>query len=252
MFRTRFTNEIVAEFLPPARSGRKQRLIFLCDGMPSIPRKQSLVTFLAGKGFWVVYPRYRGAWESGGEFLERPPHEDVLELIDELRKGVREAAFGRKFVVDPDEVFVIGGSFGGAVALLCSLDPRVKRVLANSPVVDWSILKTEQKLETSNPSYAAYVREAFGNGYRLRDGNWNKLHRGDFFNPARHVKELDAAKIMIIHAQDDPFIPHQLVARFAQETGIRLKTVRRGGHLRTEDVVRRYWEQIKNFFESNP
>ncbi|HEV2174645.1 MAG TPA: hypothetical protein VGR71_13805, partial [Nitrospira sp.] len=71
MFRTRFKNEILAEFLPPSRTGKKQKLIILCDGMPSIPRKQSLSKFLASKGFWVIYPRYRGAWESGGEFLRK-------------------------------------------------------------------------------------------------------------------------------------------------------------------------------------
>jgi len=61
MFRTRFKKDIVAEFLPPARLGKKQKLIVLCDGMPSIPRKQSLMEFLSGKGYWVFYPRYRGA-----------------------------------------------------------------------------------------------------------------------------------------------------------------------------------------------
>lgn len=40
MFRARFKNDIVAEFLPPARSGKKQNVIILCDGMPSVPRKQ--------------------------------------------------------------------------------------------------------------------------------------------------------------------------------------------------------------------
>jgi hypothetical protein len=84
MFRTRFKKEIVAEFLPPLRAKKKQRLIILCDGLPSIPRKQSLAESLAAKGFWVIYPRYRGTWESDGEFLEKSPHEDVLELLDEL------------------------------------------------------------------------------------------------------------------------------------------------------------------------
>ena len=36
-----------------------------------MPSKQPLAEFLAAKGFWVIYPRYHGAWESGGEFLER-------------------------------------------------------------------------------------------------------------------------------------------------------------------------------------
>ena len=108
MFRTRFKNEIVAEFLPPVRTRKKSRVIILCDGMPSIPRKQGLCEFLAAQGFWVVYPRYRGAWESGGEFLRRSPHEDILDVIDELPNGLVENAFGRKYAVTPDEIFVIG------------------------------------------------------------------------------------------------------------------------------------------------
>lgn len=167
MFRTRFKKEIVVEFLPPVRAGRKNRVIILCDGMPGLPRKQPLMEFLAAKGYWVFYPRYRGAWESGGEFLEKPPHQDVLDVIEELPKGFRELAFGRRFRVAKPEVYVIGGSFGGATSILCSLDPRVRKVIANCAVVDWSILPVEEKTETSNPNYAAYIREAFGNGYRL-------------------------------------------------------------------------------------
>ena len=160
MFRTRFKKDIVAEFLPPRRSSTKQKVIILCDGMPSVPRKQPLAEFLADQGYWVFYPRYRGAWESGGQFLEHSPHEDILHVIDELPRGVTELAFGRRFRPQPDEIFVIGGSFGGAVAILASLDRRVKKVVATCPVVDWSILAQEEKLETSNPSYAAYIRES--------------------------------------------------------------------------------------------
>src|ERR1700678_1780544 len=153
MFRTRFKNEIVAEFLPPARARKKSRVIILCDGMPSMPRKQGLCEFLAGEGFWVVYPRYRGAWESDGEFLERSPHEDILDVVDELPKGIEETAFGRRFDLTPDEIFVIGGSFGGAATILASLDSRVKKVVANCPVVDWGILDRAEKVETSSDNY---------------------------------------------------------------------------------------------------
>src|SRR3984957_13505224 len=111
MFRTRFAKEIVAEVVAPVRARRKARVIILCDGMPSIPRKQGLMEFLAGKGFWVIYPRWRGAWESGGEFMRRSPHEDVLDVIDELPHGLTEIAFGRRFELTPDKIFVIGGSF---------------------------------------------------------------------------------------------------------------------------------------------
>jgi hypothetical protein len=74
----------------------------------------------AGKGYWVFYPRWRGAWESDGEFLEKSPEQDLRDVMDELPKGVREAAFGQRFKLSPDEIFVIGGSFGGTAAILAS------------------------------------------------------------------------------------------------------------------------------------
>jgi alpha-beta hydrolase superfamily lysophospholipase len=249
MFRTRFKKEIVAEFLPPARSNKRQKAIILCDGMPSIPRKQPLVEFLSRKGYWVFYPRWRGAWESGGQFLEKSPHQDMLDIVSELPKGFKELAFGQRFRCSPEQIFIIGGSFGGAAAILSSLDSRITKVIANCPVVDWSILQKEQKKETSNPSYAAYIRQAFGNGYRLSARNWNKLHGGVFYNPVHHVKELTSSKIMIFHAKDDPYIPWKLVDGFARRAGIKIKLFSRGGHVKTEYVVQKYWRQIERFFD---
>jgi pimeloyl-ACP methyl ester carboxylesterase len=250
MFRTRFKKEILAEFLPPTRSSKQQKAIILCDGMPSVPRKQPLVEYLSGKGYWVFYPRWRGAWESGGQFLERSPHQDVFDIVSELPKGIQEIAFGRRFRCSPEKIFVIGGSFGGAAAILSSLDRRITKVIANCPVVDWAILRKEQKKETSNPSYPAYIRAAFGNGYRLSAKNWNKLHDGVFYNPAHHLEELTPSKILIFHAKDDPYIPWKLVDGFARRAGIKLNLLPLGGHLRTESIVRKYWRQIERFFDS--
>jgi|ERR1700677_36106 dipeptidyl aminopeptidase/acylaminoacyl peptidase len=250
MFRTRFKEQIVAEFLPPSRPHKSQKLIILCDGMPSIPRKQSLSEFLAAKGFWVIYPRYRGAWESGGEFLEKSPHEDILDIIDELPKEIEEIAFGRRFQVAPEQIFVIGGSFGGAAALLSSLNPRVSRVIANCPVVDWQILDRSEKLETSKANYAEYIREAFGNGYRLTDANWKKLVHGTFYNPWYHRKEISASKVMIFHPKDDPNVPYEGSQRFAEITGVALKSLKRGGHISTDYIIRKYWSHIRKFFDS--
>ena len=250
MFRTRFRKQILTEFLPPARATKKQKVIILCDGMPSIPRKQPLAEWLAAEGYWVFYPRYRGAWESGGEFLDKSPHRDILDVVDGLSRGFQEMAFGKKFSVRPDEIFVIGGSFGGAAAILCSLDPRVKKVIANCAVVDWKILRESEKTETSNKSYASFIRDAFGVGYRLTQRNWNKLYSGKFYNPAYHVEQIDATKILMFHAKDDPHVPYASVKQFSDKTGIKLHSLRTGGHISTDWVVRRFWPEIKEFFES--
>jgi pimeloyl-ACP methyl ester carboxylesterase len=250
MFRTRFAKYIVAEFLPPARATANQKVIILYDGMPSLPRKQPLSEFLARKGYWVIYPRYRGAWESDGVFLARSPHLDILDVISELPNGLRDAASGKRFPLSPSQVFIIGGSFGGPSALLCSLDARVTRVIANCPVCDWSILDASERAETSNPSYLAYTREAWGQGYRLTQKNWDKLRFGTFYNPIHHAREMDPSKILMFHAQDDPYVPWRTVAHFARQSGARLKLFKRGGHISTDGTVRRYWPQIKRFFDS--
>jgi hypothetical protein len=50
----------------------------------------------------------------------------------------------------------------------------------------------------------------------------------------------------MFHAFDDPYVPYQSVAKFA---GVRLKSLKRGEHLRTEWIVQKYWAQIGKFFE---
>jgi predicted alpha/beta hydrolase family esterase len=54
----------------------------------------------------------------------------------------------------------------------------------------------------------------------------------------------------MFHAKDDPYIPWKLVDGFAGRAGIQLKLLSRGGHLKTESVVKKYWPQIKRFFDS--
>jgi hypothetical protein len=117
-------------------------------------------------------------------------------------------------------------------------------------VVDWGILRESEKAETSNPNYAAYIREAFGMGFRLSDRNWKKLYRGRFYNPIYHADEVTPSKVLMFHAQDDPHVPYKSVVHFAARTGVKLTLLRRGGHLSTDRIVRKYWRQIEKFFEA--
>jgi len=195
-------------------------------------------------------PALSRAWESGGEFLAKSPHEDILDILGELPTELEEIAFGQRFRLSPDQVFVIGGSFGGAAAILLSLDARVQRVVANCPVVDWGILDQAEKAETSKKNYAEYIRQAFGNGYRLSDANWRKLRSGTFYNPWHHRNEIDGSKLLMFHAKDDPNVPYERTKKLAEITGAKPKTLKHGGHISTDYVVRRCWMQIKKFFDS--
>jgi pimeloyl-ACP methyl ester carboxylesterase len=248
-YRARFKKEIVAEFLPPSRKTKKDRVILLCDGMPGIPSKQSLALFLSQKGFWVIHPRYRGTWESGGLFLRESPAKDILDIVHELPKSLRELTFGKKFTLNPEKIYVIGCSFGGAAAVLSTLDPKVDKAVAICPVVDWKASRSGERKETSNKSYPAYLKEAFGEAYRFRPKDWAKLYTKRFYNPAFHTGEIDPQKLLLFHAQDDPYVPFQTVESFAYRTRAKLVRFKRAGHLSMNRTVQKNWARIKLFLK---
>jgi predicted alpha/beta-fold hydrolase len=55
---------------------------------------------------------------------------------------------------------------------------------------------------------------------------------------------------MIVHAKDDPHVPHERSEKFAEVTRVILKSLKRGGHISTDYIVRKYWFQIKKFCDS--
>ena len=97
MFRTRFRQQIVTEFLPPPRHPRGSKADHPVQRYALDSAQAAAIGISPGKCFWIVYPRYRGAWERGGQFLEKSPHEDILDSIDDLPKGMDEIASGRRF-----------------------------------------------------------------------------------------------------------------------------------------------------------
>lgn len=244
--RTKFNKEIIAEFFPPLtrKPPKRNRVIILCDGMPAVPSKGRLIEFFAKKGYWVFHPRYRGTWESGGEFLKKSPHLDILDLISGLPKGFKSLWDGKTFKVKPDKIFVIGSSFGGATAILSSENPGISGIIAISPVVDWNIKSKEEPLEW----FGRIVKSAFGEGYRYSDKNWRKLGKNGFFNPASCVAKLDGKKMLLFHCKDDDVVGWRPVKKFADKIGCRLILRKRGGHLGLSSAMEPvFYKQIKKF-----
>jgi hypothetical protein len=54
-----------------------------------------------------------------GHSPEKSPHEEFIDIIDDLPKEIEEIALGRCFLLSPDQVFVIGESFGGCGSNPC-------------------------------------------------------------------------------------------------------------------------------------
>lgn len=245
--RTRFGKDIVAEFLPPSRKTKTDKVIILCDGMPTVPNKRQLLQFFSQKGYWVFHPRYRGSWESSGSFLKISPHKDILDVIDQLPKGFKDLWLGKTYKLNPQTLYVIGGSFGGPAAILVSNDKRVNKVIAVSPVVDW---QSPSKSEPLGP-LLKFVLPAYGQGYRIGKSDWQKLSTGKFYNPVAELKKIDPSKILLIHAKDDDVVSARSVKQFAQKSGSQLIMRNSGGHLSTSIITTPgLYPKIKKFLES--
>src|SRR3989344_3997034 len=213
--RTRFKNGIVAEFLPPKK--KSDKVIILCSGMPSVPAKTDLMEFFAKKNYWVFYPRYRGTWESGGRFLKVSPHKDILEIISQLPRGFKDLWSGKTYKIQPSKIYLLGSSFGGAAALLTSVNNRVTKVVAVSPVVDWRVKSKSEPVD------------------------WL----------CKFVKKVNGKKIFIIHAKDDWVVNYKPVKKFTRETNSQLLLLKRGGHLSLSLLQKpQFYKKFKNFIDS--
>ncbi|OGH59796.1 MAG: hypothetical protein A2725_02145 [Candidatus Magasanikbacteria bacterium RIFCSPHIGHO2_01_FULL_33_34] len=249
LLRTRFAIDIVADFLPPflgVEDSQSNKAIIYCDGMPTVPNKKKFLEFWSRKGYWVIHPRYRGTWESGGEFLVDQPEKNIIDIIDQLKQDKKILSLwdNRVYEVDLKEINIIGTSFGGTTALLASLDARVNKVVCISPVVDWSAPSEDEPLDT----FGEKVKNNFGEAYRFKMENWDKLKTGKFFNPVNYIDKINGGKIMIIHAKDDKVVRAKEVCEFAKKVNCKFELLESGGHL-SASIINKFWRSrvVKKF-----
>lgn len=240
--RTRFGDDIVAEFWMPRRPSGKA--IILCDGCPSLPNRARVALFFARKGYWVFHPRYRGTWESSGEFLRESPEEDVRIVAHALNRGFTDIMSGETYLLDISSITVIGASFGGTAAILSLRDPLISRAVALAPVIDW----TRPGKDEPFPYFLRLLREGFGGAYRATLGGWKKLQGGKFYSPLRASISVDSARLFVVHAKNDRVIPSAPLREFARKHRIRPLFLEDGGHLSVRAVTERnIWKEVALF-----
>jgi pimeloyl-ACP methyl ester carboxylesterase len=247
IFRTRFARDIVAEFIPPV--GTSNKVAILSSGAPGYPGgKRELMEMLSKRGYWAIVPRYRGTWESDGTFLEFPPSEDIKLIMDEVSVEFTDLWSGTEHRVHNPEFHLLGGSFGGPSAVLNSADPRVKKAVAISSVVDWrEQVHTVEPLALMNE----FVPKAFGMAYRAGEDAWQKLAEGNFYNPVTKREAVDGAKLLFIHAADDRVVHAAPARTFAKEIGAQYVELSSGGHMGVGKAHEpQLWKHIEKFLKT--
>jgi len=215
----------------------------LCDGLPSVPKQKRLMNHLAENGFFVVFLRYAGTWESGGEFLKRPPTQDIEEIIKLTKGGTfTELYAGKKFHVSGLPVYLVGSSFGGSVVLAMANNGDIKKIVAFSPIVD---------LTTHNDSgneqdllwLGDFIKKAFGMGYRYDDAQWKKMAEGKLFNPPQKIDNARAGDILLFYGAKDSEVEPDKIEKYAEKNGINAIADQNQGHLSFSKISEKMWDE---------
>lgn len=244
--RTKIKKQIVTEFTVPKDKKSGNVLIF-CSGLPGTPWKDDSLEFWANRGFWCFFPRYRGSWESTGSLLQRSPEKDILDVIDGMNEKFKDYWTGKSFRVRPKSITVIGTSFGGPAAIISTLDDRVHKGIAVSPVVDW---REEEKFDPLINLYKI-IKYAYTGAYRIKKKNWDKLATGTFYNPVNYLDQLNPKKVMIYHAENDDIVKFEPVASFAEQLNCRFITFKKGGHLSSSLLMKeKHRRKVLKFIKS--
>lgn len=242
--RTIFAGDIVAEYwMPKKASGRA---VIICDGAPSVPSKKKLAEFFARKGYWVFHMRYRGTWESRGEFLKKSPVRDVEDVVTGLPLGFTDVYTGTTYYLDIREVVLVGASFAGPAVILGSRMPEVTKSIAIAPVVDF-------RVETKEEPFAVFVHQltnGFPGAYRTEKKNFKKLLTKQFYSPVDLAHLIDGKKLFLIHACDDPSVSYKPTKALAKKTHATYVEYKKGGHLSSSLVMDKVlWRRIEAFLK---
>lgn len=210
--------------------------IILLDGLPSNPSsKNQLMEKLSEHNYDVFFPRYEGTWESKEKFLERTPSEAIIEFIKALREGKNIGDKGYR----AKNVFILGSSFGGGVALDIATKYDVDKICVTSPVINFKKVKGIETL-------GDYLRMEYDKNYRFDLKGWKKLIENKIWN-LENSEIRNPSDILIITGKKDNQIEEDYVVDFGEKNHIRVITCDLG-HITLSKIQDSTLIKILNFF----
>jgi esterase/lipase len=226
-------NDMFVEYLLP--KGKIRGAIVLCDGLPSIPYQRELMNELLFTDYAVFFPRYRGTWESGGEFLKESPIKDIKSLSLALINGIEI----NKIDFKTEQIVLIGTSFGGAVALSLANESEVKKVIALSPVIDFVGVPSVRSLGN-------FLQSTFTGAYRFENKNWHFLATGQLMNPINDVEKKNGKKIHIFAGKQDEDVSPKSLLDFCLSVGAFYHLKEKCAHISFSKIDGILLDDIKN------
>ena len=191
-----------------------KRFLVFCYGLPGKPLDENseVVKKFLKNNFIVVCPEYIGTFSSYGKFYVEDTIKTVLETIRFIGKGKsREIWNMQKCHWKVKDITLIGGSFGGSVALVAGAKSRkVKNVIAISSPIDWGDHSKSEEEENLEELYNI-IKRGWENIWRIGSKkNWDKFVSGKLdMNPIDYIKGLKSKNVMLIYGQNDKVVSVQ-------------------------------------------
>ena len=158
------------------------------------------VQYLAAQGYVVIQPNFRGSGSSGRAFAEAGYRQWGARMQDDVTDAVRHLIDTGE--TDPQRICIVGGSYGGYVALAgVMLTPELYRcAVAVAGVSDLpeSLRNDRSESGRSSMSYQYWLR-SMGDPRQNRDALIAA-------SPARQAASIQAP-VLLIHGEDDENVP---------------------------------------------
>jgi dipeptidyl aminopeptidase/acylaminoacyl peptidase len=230
-YKTRDGKEIEGYVTLPAGASKENKapLVVLPHGGPWARDNwgwDAEAQFLASRGYAVFQPNYRGstgyAWKFSDEDLWdfQKMHEDVTDGVKMILKTG---------LIDADRIAIMGGSFGGYLALCGAVHEEnlYRCAVTMAGVFDWErVMKDARGNE--------YLRGRYGMLRRKLGDPKKNQEKFDAISPVRHVERIKIP-VFVAHGTEDPVASaaqsKQLIAELKKHGVSYEKQIERGeGH----------------------
>ncbi|MHB1907404.1 MAG: alpha/beta hydrolase family protein [Nitrososphaerales archaeon] len=192
---------------------KRDKIAILLPGVPGslYSDRSEIVARLVRDGFVVIAPEYIGTFASDGKFTFENAVDTILYMIDSIAKGKKfyDVWQGKYFAVSvrpvKNKVLLLGGSFGGSVALVAG--SKSKQV---NHIVGISTQGTYRESQESNREMLRIMAEGFPHVYRTDIIARRRFERGSVdLNPIEYSNELAKKNVLLIHGMKDNVVRYR-------------------------------------------
>ncbi len=201
-FKTRDGHMLDAYLTLPAGASKQHPapLIVLPHGGPYVRDTWGFdgeVQFLASRGYAVLQPNYRGSTGYDWMFADEDRW-DFAKMHDDVTDATK-AALATK-LIDRDRVAILGGSFGGYLALAgVTGEPTMYRCAVTiDGVFDWAAMVDVAKYWQFDSGQYGWYKRHFGDPNRHPE-------KFDAISPIRHIDKVQVP-VFVAHGKEDEVV----------------------------------------------